>query len=161
MYSKDNNNKDHIYRCSEQHHLMTTGFLSALKESCSPEKAFRIAKKGFANYMTHHYNMILASERPNTQKRFDKFRKHYEEGARRSSYLDIVESSPKVLEARFIRCPFSEVMKEYGLFEFAPAFCLSDYAFTENCLPGVKFERAHEIVKGDDHCDHTWVYGDI
>ena len=39
--------------------------------------------------------------------------------------------------------------------EFSYAFCLSDYAFTEKVLPGVQFKRNHEIVKGDEYCDHA------
>jgi predicted ArsR family transcriptional regulator len=150
--------KDNVYRKAEQGHLMTIAFLSALKNSVDSEKAFEIATRGFTNYMINYYNIVLDSTIPGTQERFDKFREHYEGAAKKSSYLEIIKSESGVLKVRFNRCPFSEVMVEYGLSEYSSAYCLSDYAFTEECLPGVKFSRNHEIVKGDNYCDHTWMY---
>ena len=158
MSLRDKHDKDNVYRKAEQGHLITIAFLSALKSSVDSEKAFEIATRGFANYMINYYNIVLASTKPGTQERFDRFRKHYEEAAKKSSYLEIIKSESDALRVRFNRCPFFEVMVEYGLSEYSSAYCLSDYAFTEECLPGVQFSRNHEIVKGDNYCDHTWMY---
>jgi predicted ArsR family transcriptional regulator len=158
MSSENKHNKDEVYRKAEQGHLITVSFLSALKSSFDYEKAFEVAIRGFANYMINHYNIILVSTTPGTQERFDKFRELYKDGASKSGYMDVIESNSEVLRVRFSRCPFFEVMKEYGLSEFASAYCMSDYTVTEECLPGVKFSRNHEIVKGDNYCDHTWMY---
>ena len=158
MNIENKKDKDEVYLKAEQGHLMTMAFLSALKSNFDHEKAFEVAAKGFANYMISYYNIALSSTTPGTQERFDKFRELHRAGANKSNYIDIVESSPEVLKIRFSRCPFFEVMVVYGLLEFSSAYCLSDYAFTEECLPGVKFSRNHEIVKGDNYCDHTWMY---
>ena len=37
--------KDEVFRRAEQSHLMTIAFLSAIKSSCDPKKAFEIAMK--------------------------------------------------------------------------------------------------------------------
>ena len=92
---------------------MTVGFLTALKSNLSHKKAFEIAAKAFANYMINYYEPILSSTRRGSQRRFDKFRQHYEEYARKSGYISVLASKSNVLRVRFERCPFAEVMTEY------------------------------------------------
>jgi len=151
---------DEIFEKARKGHLITVGFLTALKANFDPETAFRVAVEGFTNYMENNYRLVLGKTREGSQERFDLFRKQYEDSAEKSTYLHIVESTPTTLKVRFVRCPFSEVMEEYGLSDLAYAFCLSDPAFTKKVLPGVVFSRDHVIVKGDPFCDHTWIYND-
>lgn len=137
---------------------MTAAFLSALKRNLSHEEAFQIAAQGFSNYMISYYELILSSTEKGSQERFDRFRQHYENYATNTTYITIIESNPDVLSVHFDRCPFAEVMAEYEVDDLSYAFCLSDYAFTAKLLPGVRLRRAHEIVKGDAYCDHTWIF---
>lgn len=148
---------DRIFEDSRKRHLMTVGFLKMLKDNFVFEEAFDLASQGFANYMIGYYNLVLSDTESGSQERFEKFRAHYSQLASESPYLQIVESAPGILKACFTRCPFVEVMKHYDLEQFSWAFCLSDAAFTEAVLPGVRFLRSHTISKGDDCCDHTWV----
>lgn len=150
--------KDEIFEQSRARHLITVGFLKALKDNFSRDLAFKIALQGFINYMTEYYNLVLKSTEKGSQERFNRFRRHYEEYAAKCPYCNIEESTPTVLKVRYTRCPFAEVLSEYNLYNFAYAFCLSDPAFTKNVLSGVKFYREHEIVKGDSYCDHTWIF---
>jgi len=149
---------DKIFEKARKMHLISVGFLTALKTKLDPETAFQVAIEGFSNYMENHYKLMLGKTPEGSQKRFDLFRKKYLGAAEESRYLRIVKSTPTRLKVRFERCPFSEVMKEYGLSDLAYAFCLSDPAFTKKVLPGVVFSRDHVIVKGDPFCDHTWIY---
>ena len=137
---------------------MTVSFLTSLKNNLDPETAFQIAVDSFKNYMKNYYKLVLGMTKEGSQKRFDTFRKHYERYAEKSTYCHIIESTSKTLKVKFDRCPFVEVMGEYGLSEFSYAFCLSDPAFTQELLPGVAFHREHLIAKGDSICDHTWTY---
>ncbi|MFH1581688.1 MAG: L-2-amino-thiazoline-4-carboxylic acid hydrolase [Pseudomonadota bacterium] len=139
-------------------YLSTIGFLKMLKRRFSSEEAFELAKEGFANFMIESYKLILGETKPNSQDRFDRFRDHYEEAAAKKPYVSIITSEPKILKVRFDRCPFSEALAHYHLGDMVYAFCLSDPAFTKVVLPGVRFERSHEIAKGSDHCDHTWIF---
>ena len=150
--------KDEIFQASREKHLMTVSFLVALKSNLSHKKAFEIAANAFANYMINYYELILSSTRRGSQRRFDKFRQHYEEYACKSGYISVLASKSNVLRVRFERCPFAELMTEYDLGDFSYAFCLSDYAFSKKVLPGVKFRRMHEIVRGDKYCDHEWTF---
>ncbi len=150
--------KDEMFEQSRQRHLITMGFLTALKNNLDSKTAFRIAAEGFSNYMKNYYKLMLGKTKPRSQERFDTFRKNYENYAKKSTYCHIIESTPTTLKLRFNRCPFVEVMKEYNLSDFACAFCLSDPAFTEELLPSVTFHRKHVIAKGDKFCDHTWTY---
>lgn len=149
---------DEVFEKAHKGHMITVGFLNALKSNFDPETAFRVAVEGFSNYMENSYRLVLGKTREDSQERFDLFRKKYEGAAEESTYLRIVESTPTTLKVRFERCPFSEVMEEYGLSDLSYAFCLSDPAFTKKVLPGVVFSREHVIVKGDPFCDHTWSY---
>jgi len=149
---------DSILEKSREKHLISIGFLKAIKNNFDKDVSFRLAKEGFSNYMVEYYRLILDSTKPNSQERFDRFRKHYEYLANKSSYFHIVESTEYILKVRFDRCPFAELMKLYGLEEFTYAFCLSDIEFTKELLPSVKFDRKCLISKGDDFCDNTWLY---
>lgn len=150
--------KDEIFEQSRQRHLMTVSLLTALKDNLDPDTAYKIAIDGFTNYMKNYYRLVLETTRERSQERFDTFRRHYERIAEKNTCCHIIKSTPTTLKVRFDRCPFVEVMKEYGLSEFSYAFCLSDPAFTRELLPGVVFHREHEIAKGDAICDHTWTY---
>jgi hypothetical protein len=150
--------KDEIFQSSREKHLMTVGFLTALKTNLGYKKAFEIVANAFTNYMINYYELILSSTRRGSQRRFDKFRQHYEEYARKSGYISVLASKSNVLRVRFERCPFAELMTEYDLGDFSYAFCLSDYVFSKKVLPGVKFRRMHEIVRGDKYCDHEWTF---
>lgn len=150
--SKNSNEK------AREHHLITVGFLTALKDNFEHERAFEIAAQAFGNYMIFYYTQVLSSTEEGTQERFDKFRHHYEEYAQKSDYIKIIKSTPHILKIHYDRCPFSEIMAEYNLSDLAYAFCLSDYIFTKKVLPNVKLQRENVIIKGDKYCDHTWIY---
>jgi hypothetical protein len=150
-------NRDNCDKTRERH-LITVGFLKALKDNFEHEKAFEIATESFGNYMTLYYNNILSSTMEGSQERFDKFRKHYTEYAKNSDYIQVIKSSSNVLKIQYNRCPFSEIMAEYDLSDLAYAFCLSDYIFTQKLLPNVKLQRDNVIIKGDKYCDHTWIF---
>ncbi|MFA5839232.1 MAG: L-2-amino-thiazoline-4-carboxylic acid hydrolase [Candidatus Margulisiibacteriota bacterium] len=141
-------------------HLISVGFIKALQQSFGQEEALRIAADGFANYMIEYYKLVLSATAPKSQARFDKFRKHYLDYAGKTDYIKIINSKKDILEVRYDRCPFAELMTQYGLAAYASAFCLSDKAFTEKVLPGVEFIRSHEIVKGDAFCDHAWIFNE-
>ena len=151
-------NKDDTYQQSLRNHLMTIGFLEALRDNLDSKLAFKIACDGFTNYMNHYYNLLLKGITKGSQRRFDHFREHYENYALNCEYIHIVQSSTDILKVRYTRCPFVEIMTDFGLHDFSRAFCLSDYEFTRHTLPGVVFTRTQEIASGGGFCDHTWSY---
>ncbi len=151
-------NKDDIYQKSFRNHLMTIGFLEALKDNLDSELAFMIACKGFTNYMNHYYNLVLKGIPKGSQRRFDRFREHYTNYALNCEYIQIVQSNTDILKVHYTRCPFVEIMTDFELHEFSRAFCLSDCEFTRSLLPGVVFTRTQEIASGGSFCDHTWSF---
>jgi len=157
--SEGEDGEDPIFRQAEQRHLLTVGFLSALRERLNPEEAFATARVAFSTYLIAYYQAVLGGTEERSQERFDAFRRHYEAYAATCGYLRIERSVPFVLSVRYERCPFFEVLSKYGLADFAYAFCLADLAFTEAVLPGVSFQRTCEIVRGGAFCDHTWIFG--
>jgi len=158
MSIKEKPEKDEIYKQKKLETLTTQSFLAALKENLDKDTAFKIAKDAFERYMTGLYNNILASTKEGSQERFDKFRQFYEEYAEKTPYLKIIESTPNILRVKYERCPFVEILKDMDLDDLAYAFCLSDPAFTQNVLPGVKFSRTGEIARGAAYCDNMWEF---
>lgn len=161
MKKNTSKQKDSIYEKKKEQSLTAVSFLTALTANLDHNLAFKIAVDAFTRYMTSYYEKILDSTEPESQDRFDRFRRSYEEYSQETPYCHIVESSPKVLRVKFTRCPFFEILSEIGLNEIAYAFCLSDHKFTEIVLPRVAFTRKNEIAKGDDYCDHTWGFNPI
>jgi hypothetical protein len=150
--------RDKIFNDKKTAALPTISFLKALKKNLNQKTAFKIAVDAAANFMISHYENILGDTEPGTQERFDKFREYYEKYPEISPYCEILESTQKILKARFTRCPWVEILYSEDLFHFAPAYCLSDHAYTEKLLPGVTYTRARGIVKGDNFCGHKWIY---
>ncbi len=158
MSKKEKRQKDEIFKKKKIETLTTQSFLAALKENLDSETAFKIARDAFENYMTNLYSNILASTKEGSQERFDKFRRFYEEYAEKTPYLKIIESTPSILKVKYERCPIVEILEDMDLADLAYAFCLSDPAFTQNVLPGVKFSRTGEIARGGAYCDNSWEY---
>ena len=156
--NKAQNHRDEIYKKKKQESLTMISFLTTLKENLEPDKAFNIALKAFTRYMIGIYENVLVSTKIGSQERFDKFRVFYEDYAEKTPYLKIIETTPNILKVKYERCPFFEILKDLGLDDLAYAFCLSDPAFTEKLLPGVKFSRTNTIAKGGIYCDNTWEF---
>jgi len=150
--------KDQIYHNSLNNHMITIGFLKTLKDNLSPDDAYNFAKEAFKNYMVHRWSLILADTKPGSQERFDMFRKKHEEIAMNIEYRNVLESSPNLLRVVFFRCPFAEIMNEHGLKELTTTFCLSDFSYTEEVLPGVTLTRNSVIAEGNDCCENIWIY---
>ncbi|MFH1428688.1 MAG: L-2-amino-thiazoline-4-carboxylic acid hydrolase [Candidatus Margulisiibacteriota bacterium] len=149
---------DEIFEECRKRYQLTFEFLKAMKKNLPEAEAFKVAEEAFAGFMTGNYQEVLKDTEPGSQERFDKFRKHYEQAAELRPYLTVVKSEPGELKVCYDRCPFAEVADSYGLEDMVSAFCLSDGAFTEAVLPGVRFERENEIARGERICDHMWKY---
>ena len=58
----------------------------------------------------------------------------------------------KGYEARFTKCGICHLLKEEGLFEFAPAMCRLDYTMADTSLVS-DFKREYTIATGGAYCD--------
>ena len=58
----------------------------------------------------------------------------------------------KGYEARFTKCGICHLLKEEGLFEFAPAMCRLDYTMADASLVS-DFKRDYTIATGGPYCD--------
>jgi len=150
--------RDDVFEQSRQQHLLTVGFLTTLKNHFDSKTAFQLACDSFNTYMIQYYQHVMRGTKLGSQQRFNAFRKHYEQYAKKTTYCHIIASTSTVLKVRYDRCPFHELMNAYDLSMFTYAFCLSDHAFTKVVLPGVTFRRQSVIAKGKLFCNHTWIY---
>ena len=58
----------------------------------------------------------------------------------------------KGYEARFTKCGICHLLKDLGLFEFAPAMCCLDYTMADASLVS-DFKRDYTIATGGAYCD--------
>jgi hypothetical protein len=158
MSEESQRERDEIYEREKANSIPIIAFLAAIKVNLDHELAFKVALEGFVRMMSMSFKRNLSSTPGGSQERFDRFREIFQGFAEREPYCELTESTKAILRLKFTRCPLFEVMKDSDLQEFGAAYCLSDYTWTKNVLPGVDFSRNHEIVKGDAHCDHTWEF---
>jgi hypothetical protein len=73
-----------------------------------------------------------------------------------------VEDSPQRLSFRVTRCPLaSDALKQNaGDIGFA-YYCAWDFGFCQGLNPKIKFTRTKTLMRGDDHCDHTYELSEI
>ena len=158
MGKKTEISKDEIFEAKRKQSLTAVSFLAALVENLKFETAFKIAENAFTKYMIKVYEDVLGPTEKGSQERFDIFRKSYEDYAEKTSYCKIMESTSNVLEARFERCPFFEILVNSELGDLGYSFCLSDPGFTKELLLNVKFTRKYTIAKGGPYCDNRWEF---
>ncbi len=57
------------------------------------------------------------------------------------------------------KCPIAELAEKTGLHEWLYHLaCSTDYHTSRAFSPKIGFQRTKELVRGDDHCDHTYYY---
>ena len=148
--------RDHIFEQKLQQSLAVLGFISSIDSNLPRKEAFNVVKEASFNFILAYYQHIFKDTLINTEERFAVFRKNYADHCQAKGYCEVVVSSRDELVVKFNRCPFAEVLYEKKLFQYAPAFCLSDIKFTEVYLPEVTFSRESSIVNGASKCIMRW-----
>jgi len=70
--------------------------------------------------------------------------------------FDVEQDSADILQLKIRNCPFCELAALAGVPELNYHVCRGDWEFAKENEGKWKFEREHEIGKGDRFCDHTY-----
>lgn len=71
----------------------------------------------------------------------------------------ILQDTDKVFESKITNCLWAKTFQKYGIPDIGAAmFCNRDFATAKAFNPKIQLYRTKTIMKGDDHCNHRWVY---
>ena len=72
---------------------------------------------------------------------------------------EIVHEGPNELRMKVTRCLWAETFKELGDLELGYAMCCHpDHQMIKAYHPRLRLERTKSIMKGDDHCNHIFIW---
>ena len=150
-FEKNDRFKMNIVSCA-----MFASFISNLKEKPTLEDVTKWYNKSM---MTKSMKWFCkkSGKKKFTNKDIDNMKKTANlKAAERNPYSWNMEfylyDNDKGYEARFTKCGICHLLKEEGLFEFAPAMCKLDYTMAD--AGGVSdFKREYTIATGGAYCD--------
>jgi hypothetical protein len=119
------------------------------------DKAKELAQESFEKYaedrFVRGYDIVPENQR---WRRFKEDIEKLDDG----TFYTVAVRSERMIKIKYVWCTFLEVFKEYGLEDFVPLYCDTDYRTCQKIHPGIKMTRTKTLADGDDHCDHCWTY---
>jgi len=70
----------------------------------------------------------------------------------------IEKSDDNMVKVKYRRCLFYEIFRDFGLEDFVPIYCQTDYTTASGISPDIEFSRTRSIAGGAAYCDHCWTY---
>ncbi len=128
--------------------------LQAAIELFGREKARELAKLALAKYAEDRF--VKEFEDVSMDKRWSIFKNgviKYADGVQ----YKIEKQEENLVKLKYLWCSFLEVFRKYGLEDFVPLYCETDYTTCRKIHPRIKMTRTKTLVESD-HCDHCWVY---
>ncbi len=119
------------------------------------EEAKKFAKTLFDRYAEDRFVTVF-KDIP-LDKRWQEFKNQTLEYADDISY-SMVASDETMVKINYHWCVFYEIFKDYGLGEFVPLYCETDFDTCRKIHPGIKMTRTQILADGGDCCDHCWTY---
>lgn len=89
-------------------------------------------------------------------KRWEFFRSNLLKMADNISF-SIDEHNENMIKIKYVWRSFLEIFKKYGLEEFVPQYCNTDYDTCQKIHPGIKMTRTRTLVESE-FCDHCREY---
>lgn len=145
--------KKYLERLSELKPLIYC--LQCAIELFGKDEAGKLAKVTLEKYARERF--VAPYENIPPDERWPKFRDDIINNADDVQYSLEVHSENKV-KIRHHRCIFMEIFRVFGLEEFVPYYCDTDYTTARAISPDIKFTRTQTVVSGAPYCDHCWEY---
>jgi hypothetical protein len=125
-------------------------------------KALAIIKKLWEKKGTEIIVRQLKNTTPITN--FEEFKKIYKDQIS-TEYMQhclnfkIVEDTPNRLAFKFTKCLWAKTFLELDASDIGDAMCCHpDFAMAKAFHPNLKLVRKKSLMKGDDHCDSTYIW---
>jgi len=119
------------------------------------DKARELAEATFAKYADDRY--VRDFENTPLDERWAKFVEDILNAADDNQYsVDLHEEN--MIKIRYQWCVFLEIFKKFGLEDFVPLYCETDFVTCQKVHPGINLIRTETLAMGAPYCDHCWEY---
>ncbi len=131
-------------------------FFEEFRKEVGEGRALEIAERALLAYQERLIEDYL--EGLEGKERFEAWIRRLQRNAETNPFLEVVEVSPNKVSIKITRCFAEEVLRKRGLVKLCQKYCDSDFEVTRVIHPKVKLIREHTLAKGDDYCDHCWIW---
>ncbi|UCD17795.1 MAG: L-2-amino-thiazoline-4-carboxylic acid hydrolase [Candidatus Zixiibacteriota bacterium] len=130
-------------------------FLQAAVETLGRDRAREVATEAFDKYafdrFVTFYNDIPRAERWQVFR--DNVRKYAGLG-----FYTVEKDTDNMIKIHYHRCIFLEIFRDFGLEDFVPLYCDTDFTTCRKIDPDISMIRTMTLADGDPYCDHCWQY---
>lgn len=131
-------------------------FFEEIIEEVDEERALEIAGRALLAYQKRMIEEYL--EGLEGKCRFEAWIRRMQENAKANPHLKILEASPDKICIKITRCPAEKVFRNRDLLKLCEIYCDSDFETAKIINPKVKLVRDKTLAKGDDYCNHCWIW---
>jgi hypothetical protein len=129
--------------------------LQAAIELFGRERAKEMAKLALEKYAQARF--VTSFDDIPMEERWEKFRGGIIHHADDIEY-SVEKVDDSMIKIKYLRCIFLEIFRDYGLEDFVPLYCDTDYSTCRQIHPGISMTRTQTLAEGASFCDHYWVY---
>lgn len=119
------------------------------------DEAKRLAKVAFDKYAEDLF--VVPYKTLPMEERWPTFRDNIIKNADDVEY-SIEKRDDDMVKVKYLRCLFLEVFRDYGLEDFVPLYCHTDYKYPAAIHPGITMTRTQTLAEGAPYCDHCWKF---
>jgi len=129
--------------------------IQAAIELWGRDQARELAVAGLNKYA--HDRFVTPYDTVPTDQRWELFRNNIRIHANPEEYT-IIEDTGNMIKLRYHRCFFLEVFRKFGLEDFVPLYCDTDFTTCRAIHSGITMTRTQTLADGAAYCDHCWRY---
>jgi hypothetical protein len=129
--------------------------LQAAIELFGRDMAKTLARLALDKYAEDRF--VAPFEQMPADKRWETFRNNIIHNADDLEY-SVEKHSENMIKVKYQRCLFYEIFRDYGLEDFVPLYCRTDFVTAAKIHPDITLARTQTIASGAPYCNHCWTY---
>lgn len=119
------------------------------------DKAKELAEAAFTKYADDRF--VREFRNIPLDERWAKFLEDRLNGADDIQYsIDMHEEN--MVKVRYLWCVFLDIFRKYGLEDFVPLYCETDFITCQKIHTGITLSRTETMAMGAPYCDHCWEF---
>ncbi len=130
-------------------------FIQTAVEQLGREKAKELAAIALEKYACDRF-VAPYIDTP-MEERWEIFREAIIDGAGGDVYT-LERFEDFMVKIRYLNCTFLNIFREFGLEEFVPLYCQTDYVTCRRIHPDIAMTRTQTLAEGAAYCDHCWTF---
>ncbi len=117
------------------------------------EKAREIAAAAFGKYAYDRFVRPYDTTPP--AERWVEFRESIINGADEATY-ELEDYNENKVAILYHQCTFLDIFRDFGLADFVPLYCKTDFTTCKQIHPGIELSRTQTLAEGAPYCNHCW-----